>query len=173
MRLRGLVVRAGRDMDALLLKPNPVHYQFCTCWFTISIQHPMDTLTATARSERMSRIRHKDTGPERVVRQLLSALGFRYRLHGASLAGRPDIVFSKQKKVVFVHGCFWHRHPGCGRTPKSRLKFWEPKLKQNRSRDLRNQRKLRAMGWRFLVIWECELRDFDHLGMRLIDFLDD
>jgi DNA mismatch endonuclease (patch repair protein) len=133
----------------------------------------VDTLTAAARSERMSRVRNKDTTPERVVRQLLSALGFRYRLQGALLPGRPDIVFSRKKKAIFVHGCFWHRHPGCGRMPKSRLEFWQPKLKANRERDLRNQRALRRNGWKALVIWECELGDLDRLCLRLIDFLDE
>jgi DNA mismatch endonuclease (patch repair protein) len=133
----------------------------------------MDTLTPEARSQRMSLVRHKDTKPERLVRQLLTALGFRYRLQGFSLPGRPDIVFAGLKKVVFVHGCFWHRHRGCGRMPKSRLTFWETKLEANRARDRRNQRELRRMGWDFLVVWECELKDFDILGIRLIAFLDE
>lgn len=120
----------------------------------------------------MSRVRNKDTKPEKSVRQLLTALGFRYRLQGRSLPGRPDIVFPRRKKVVFVHGCFWHRHEDCGRMPKSRLEFWKAKLEANRSRDLKNQRELKEMGWDFLVIWECELKDFDHLGIRLIAFLD-
>lgn len=133
----------------------------------------MDTLSPAARSERMSRVHNKDTKPEKTVRQLLTALGFRYRLQGRSLPGRPDIVFPGAKKVVFVHGCFWHRHAQCGRMPKSRLDFWQTKLQANRERDIRNQRELKEMGWDFLVIWECELKDFDMLGMRLIEFLDE
>ena len=132
----------------------------------------MDTLTRTERSERMSRVRDKDTKPEWAVRHLLWALGYRYRLHGKDLPGRPDIVFPKLKKVVFIHGCFWHRHPRCGRTPKSRLNFWLPKLRANRSRDLKNQRALRKLGWNFLVVWECELKNVDAIGVRAIEFLD-
>lgn len=133
----------------------------------------MDTLTRSERSERMSRVRNKNTKPEGYVRQLLSALGFRYRLQGRGLPGRPDIVFAKQKKVVFVHGCFWHRHNRCGRMPKSRIEFWKPKLQGNRARDLRNQRELRSLGWDYLVVWECELKDLDTLCWRLIEFLDE
>jgi DNA mismatch endonuclease (patch repair protein) len=131
----------------------------------------MDTLSPLERSDRMSRVRNKDTKPERAVRRLLWALGYRYRLHGRKLPGRPDIVFPRLKKVLFIHGCFWHRHPGCGRTPKSRLEFWLPKLKENRARDLRNQRALKKLGWDFYVVWECELKDFDHVGLRLTQFL--
>src|SRR5882724_12236309 len=112
----------------------------------------MDTLTQAQRSKRMSRVRYKDTKPELAMRRLLWALGFRYRLHGRDLPGKPDIVFPALKKVIFIHGCFWHRHPRCGRMPKSRLEFWEPKLRENRSRDLRNQRALKKLGWKYLVV---------------------
>jgi DNA mismatch endonuclease, patch repair protein len=132
----------------------------------------MDTLTPLERSERMSRVRFKDTKPEWAVRRLLWALGYRYRLHGRDLPGRPDIIFPRFKKVVFIHGCFWHRHPKCGRMPKSRLEFWAPKLRGNRARDLRNQRALKKLGWEYLVVWECELKDLDSLGLRMIEFLD-
>lgn len=132
----------------------------------------MDTLTPLERSERMSRVRNKDTKPELAVRRLLWALGFRYRLQARRLPGRPDIVFPRDKKVIFIHGCFWHRHNKCGRMPKSRREFWEPKLRANRARDLRNQRQLKKLGWEYQVIWECELKDLDAIALRLLEFLD-
>jgi DNA mismatch endonuclease (patch repair protein) len=113
---------------------------------------PMDNLSRQERSERMSRIKSADTGPEMSVRRLVHGMGFRYRLHASDLPGTPDMVFPRLGKVVFVHGCFWHQHPGCGRQPKSRLRFWKNKLFQNRERDLRNQRKLRSLGWRILIV---------------------
>jgi DNA mismatch endonuclease (patch repair protein) len=135
----------------------------------------MDTLTPEQRSERMSRVRNKDTKPEMRVRRLVHALGYRYRLHAGSLPGRPDLVFKSRHKAIFVHGCFWHRHEGCPlcRMPKSRLRFWKPKLKANRERDLANQQKLTELGWDFLVVWECELRDLDALTSRIKSFLGD
>ena len=134
----------------------------------------LDTLTPSERSERMARVRGRDTGPERRVRSVLTALGFRYRLHYSKLPGRPDIAFPGRRKVIWVHGCFWHRHPGCAlaRLPKSRLDFWKPKLEGNRSRDLRNEADVRAAGWDALVVWECELSDESALVMRLRSFLD-
>jgi DNA mismatch endonuclease (patch repair protein) len=133
----------------------------------------MDTLTAAQRSERMSRVRSKGTRPEMVVRRLAHSLGYRYRLHSGRLPGRPDLAFPSRRKVIFVHGCMWHQHPGCGRMPKSRLKFWEPKLTGNRARDLRNQRALRRLGWRFLVVWECEVRVAGPLQRRITRFLEE
>ena len=131
----------------------------------------MDTLSPAERSERMSRIRSKNTKPEIAVRRLAHRLGFRYRVHSADLPGHPDLVFSSRKKVVFVHGCMWHQHPSCGRVPKSRLSFWRPKLEGNRKRDLRNQRALRRKGWRYLVVWECQIKNLDALTTRLTSFL--
>ncbi len=133
----------------------------------------MDTLSPIERSKRMSLIRNRDTMPELVVRRLVHRLGFRYRLHRSDLPGKPDLVFSKRRKVVFVHGCFWHRHPDCSlaRLPKSRLGFWVPKLEKNRERDERNQAELQRTGWEILVVWECELRDREALEARIIDFL--
>jgi DNA mismatch endonuclease (patch repair protein) len=131
----------------------------------------VDTLTPLERSERMSRVRSKNTKPEWAVRRLLWARGFRYRLHSRILPGRPDLVFSKLRKVIFIHGCFWHRHPKCGRLPKSRLEFWAPKLRENRARDLRNQRKLTKLGWEYLVVWECQLKDAELVELRMIEFL--
>jgi DNA mismatch endonuclease, patch repair protein len=105
----------------------------------------------------MSGIRSKDTKPEMAVRRLLHAAGFRYRLHDKRLAGTPDLVLSKYRSVVFVHGCFWHGHQGCPlfRLPKSNNDFWEKKICQNRARDERNVVQLLKDGWRILVIWEC------------------
>lgn len=109
----------------------------------------------------MARVRGRDTKPELKVRRALHAAGLRYRLHAKELPGRPDIVFRPCKLAIFVHGCFWHRHedPRCklARLPKSRRDFWEPKLRGNRERDLRNQAELRRTGWKVLVVWECQL----------------
>jgi DNA mismatch endonuclease (patch repair protein) len=135
----------------------------------------MDTLSSEARSERMSRVRGKDTAPEMYVRHLIHALGFRYRLHGKDLPGRPDLVFRSHRKVIFVHGCFWHRHKqrACklARLPKSRLDFWLPKLNMNHMRDLKNQRKLATLGWKYLILWECELNDRAFLEKKISSFL--
>lgn len=134
----------------------------------------MDTLTPQQRSERMSRVRAKDTKPEMVVRRLVHAMGYRYRLHVAELPGRPDLVFPGRKAVIFVHGCFWHRHTGCklARLPKSRLDFWLPKLEANRQRDTVVLRSLRRSGWRVLVVWECQTKQPEALTRRLRRFLD-
>ena len=134
-----------------------------------------DTLTPTERSERMSRIRNRDTGPERALRRILTDLGYRYRLQYKRVPGRPDVAFPGRRKVIWMHGCFWHRHPGCknARLPKSRREFWVPKLEGNRRRDLAKQQAAREQGWRTLVTWECELADPDQLAKRLTEFLDD
>lgn len=137
----------------------------------------MDTLSVKQRGERMSLIRAKNTRPEMIVRRLLHREGYRYRLHGYELPGRPDIVFRSRRKVVFIHGCFWHRHPNPScklvRLPKSRREFWEPKLEGNRLRDGRVIEALRQGGWDSLVVWECELRQEEQLRNRLIAFLED
>jgi len=111
------------------------------------------------RSWLMSRVRGRDTGPERIVRSMLHRLGFRYRLHDPGLPGRPDLVLPKYRAVVFVHGCFWHRHRGCRRaaTPKTNTQFWRRKFQKNRMRDERNRRKLSALGWKVVLIWECQV----------------
>jgi DNA mismatch endonuclease (patch repair protein) len=108
----------------------------------------------------MSNVRGKDTQPERLLRTSLHAAGYRYRLHVAGLPGSPDLVFPSRKKVIFVHGCFWHWHQRCnqGQAPKSNLKYWMPKLEQNKRRDCRNVRKLRRAGWSVLIVWACSLR---------------
>ncbi len=135
----------------------------------------MDSLSKADRSKRMALVRSRDTGPELAVRRMVHAMGHRYRLQGRDLPGRPDLVFRPRRKVIFVHGCFWHRHPRCGlaRLPKSRLDFWLPKLTENRARDLKNQRQLRRLKWRYLVVWECQLSDLDRVRQRLALFLSD
>ncbi len=135
----------------------------------------MDTLTPTERSERMSRVRARDTAPEKLVVHFTRKLGFRFRLHGADLPGRPDLVFPSKRKVIFVHGCFWHRHNRCdlARLPKSRLDFWLPKLEGNRRRDALNRSSLTRRGWASLVIWECELRDPIKVMLKTLLFLED
>jgi DNA mismatch endonuclease, patch repair protein len=135
----------------------------------------MDTLTKAQRSERMSRVRGKDTKPEMLVRRLIHGMGYRYRLHRKYLPGRPDLVFPALRRVIFVHGCFWHRHDDItcklARLPKSRGDFWLPKLQANQVRDTRNLVTLEAAGWSPLVVWECELRNKEHLVNKLRKFL--
>lgn len=132
----------------------------------------VDTVSVARRSEIMSRVRNKDTRPELFVRRLIHNAGFRYRLHVSNLPGRPDLVFPGRKKVIFVHGCFWHSHGGCqnARVPKSRAEFWMTKLESNKERDERNKHALIDEGWDVLVIWECELSDPELLN-RIKDFL--
>jgi DNA mismatch endonuclease, patch repair protein len=134
----------------------------------------MDTLTVAQRSRRMSLVRGKDTKPEMVVRRLIHRMGYRYRLHDRALPGNPDMVFAGQRKVIFVHGCFWHRHGSCKLTrwPKSKLDFWRPKLEQNHERDKVNKRKLVKLGWKVLVVWECQLNKVSVLTVRLSEFLE-
>lgn len=117
----------------------------------------------------MSRIRGRDTKPELLVRSLLHRLGYRFRLHRRDLPGTPDIVLPKYQTVIFVHGCFWHRHPDCryAYTPKSRVEFWKEKFAANVGRDARTRRALEQAGWQVLVVWECELRDMAGLSDRL------
>jgi DNA mismatch endonuclease, patch repair protein len=133
----------------------------------------MDILRPEQRSRLMAGIRSKDTKPEMIVRRLTHALAYRYRLHDRKLPGSPDLVFPSRRKVVFVHGCFWHRHPGCRLAyfPKSNTDFWQTKFDANVQRDQRALKDLRAMGWDVLVIWECETGEADALSSRLIDFL--
>ena len=141
------------------------------------MEQRLDTLSPHERSERMSRVRNKNTKPEMIVRRLTHSLGYRYRLHGHKLPGRPDMVFAGRKKVIFVHGCFWHRHDeqNCPLTrwPKSRLEFWVPKLEKNKQRDADNQEKLLDLGWRFLIMWECQVKDTEKLMSSVVDFLED
>ena len=128
-----------------------------------------DVFTKTKRSYVMSRIRGRDTGPERAVRSILHRLGYRYRLGSPKLPGRPDVILPTYSTVIFVHGCFWHRHSGCrfAYTPKTRSTFWLDKLTGNASRDQKTQRRLRALGWSVITVWECQLRQPKALSRRL------
>lgn len=136
----------------------------------------MDTLTREERSERMSRVHGKNTTPELAVRRLVHGMGYRFRLHRRDLPGTPDLAFPVRRKVIFVHGCFWHRHPDpdckLARMPKSRQEFWLPKLEGNRARDIRNEAALSAAGWGVMKVWECELRDAASLRNKIRTFLD-
>lgn len=108
------------------------------------------------------------------VRKLVFSLGYRYRLHLKDLPGTPDIVFRNRRKVIFVHGCFWHRHTNCrlARMPKSKLEFWKPKLERNRERDIENMKKLEDLGWSILVVWECQIKHEEDLREKLKNFLE-
>lgn len=121
----------------------------------------------------MSRVRNKDSKVEIRVRSIVHRMGYRFRLHGRGIPGRPDMVFRSKRKVIFVHGCFWHRHSGCklARMPKSRLEFWKPKLEGNKARDRKTQRELRTKGWDYLVVWECEVGDEKAVRKKVGDFL--
>jgi DNA mismatch endonuclease (patch repair protein) len=129
----------------------------------------VDRLSPERRSWNMGRIRGRDTGPERIVRSELHRLGLRFRLHARGLPGRPDIVMPRWKTVVFVHGCFWHRHKSCryAYTPKSRVDFWSSKFRDTIARDRRLTAKLEQSGWRVIVIWECDTFDREELGRTL------
>lgn len=117
----------------------------------------------------MSSVKGKNTKPERVVRSLLHRSGFRFRLHRKDLPGCPDIVLPKYKTVIFVHGCFWHRHSGCPRTttPKTNVDSWEKKFADNVARDERNRTALEELGWKVIVIWECEIKDGSYRSLLL------
>ena len=126
------------------------------------------------RSLLMSRIGPKDTKPELTVRKLVHGLGYRYRLHRRELPGTPDICFPGRQKVIFVHGCFWHRHDRCRKTttPKTRTAFWEEKFRQNVARDQRNLAALKELGWHTLTVWECECKQTESLANKLMTFLE-
>jgi len=121
----------------------------------------------------MSRVKSRDTAPERAVRSMIHAMGYRFRLHRKNLPGKPDIVFGPRKKAVFIHGCFWHGHR-CpkGRLPKSNEAFWRAKIETNRARDKRNTRRLKSLGWGVLVVWQCHLKNPLGVRKRIVDFLD-
>ncbi len=121
----------------------------------------------------MARVRSRDTKPERIVRRATHAMGYRYRLHGKLLPGKPDLVFASRRKVIFVHGCFWHQH-GCDqyRMPRTRTEFWREKLDRNVSRDEEVKSHLARIGWRYLVIWECELSDMAEVAHKIRNFLE-
>ncbi len=147
--------------------------RFLTALATLTMA---DKISPDRRSENMRRIRAKDMKPEMIVRRLVHGMGFRYRLHRKDLPGKPDLVFGPRRKVVFVHGCFWHQHnnPNCldGRMPKSRVEYWEPKLRRNVERDTENCKRLKDEGWQVLTVWECECRDEPALIETIKRFLD-
>lgn len=134
-----------------------------------------DTLTPEQRRRCMAAIRGRDTKPELIVRSLAHQMGYRFRLHRKDLPGKPDIVFPGRRKVIFVHGCFWHQHPRCrfATMPATRPEFWASKLHANRDRDRRIQRQLRRQSWAVLVVWECQTRDLKRLESRLRRFLEE
>lgn len=133
----------------------------------------MKTLDAQRHSERMSRVRSRDTTPEVAVRRCAHRLGYRFRLHVKNLPGKPDLVFASRRRAIFVNGCFWHRHVGCRRAsmPVSNVPFWEKRFAVNVARDQRVQAELEAGGWSVLVIWECQSRSNDQLTAILQNFL--
>ena len=133
----------------------------------------MDVLSPKERSYCMSRIRKYDTIPELAVRRIIHRLGYRFRLYRTDLPGCPDIVLPRHKKVIFVHGCWWHRH-NCRygrRVPKSRQDYWLPKLRRNKERHRRNVRMLRKQGWQVLTVWECQVKNAEKLTPRIASFL--
>jgi len=140
-------------------------------WPPVSLM--VDSLSPLARSRRMALIRSRDTKPEKTVRRVLHSLGYRFRVAVGGLPGRPDVTFTNKRKVIFVHGCFWHSHRGCNvaHIPKTRSAYWESKFAKNVARDVRNQAALLADGWSVLTVWECEIDDGEWLRDRLISFL--
>lgn len=128
-----------------------------------------DTLTIAERSRLMAKIRGKNTGPERAVRSLLHRAGYRFRLHVSGLPGKPDVVLPRYKTVVFVHGCFWHRHPGCkvATLPKSHRRFWTEKFARNVANDRKHRRRLRRLGWQVVTVWACTLKRPDQVLARI------
>jgi DNA mismatch endonuclease (patch repair protein) len=133
----------------------------------------IDRIRPEIRSNNMSKIRAKNTKPELIVRKLVYKLGYRYRVNLAELPGSPDLVFSRKKKIIFIHGCFWHRHFECkyAQTPMSNIEFWEAKFDRNVARDIEVDQKLTRLGWEVLVIWECETRHPTILIPRITAFL--
>ncbi|HBE78100.1 MAG TPA: very short patch repair endonuclease [Firmicutes bacterium] len=133
----------------------------------------MDVFDVEKRSWIMSRVKSKNTKPEIMVRSIIYHLGYRFRLHRSDLPGKPDIVLSGRRKVIFVHGCFWHGHKECKRSgrPSSNIWFWEEKLNKNIERDKQYLRQLRESGWDALIVWQCELKDVDRLIEKLQCFL--
>ncbi|MEK7834088.1 MAG: very short patch repair endonuclease [Acidobacteriota bacterium] len=133
----------------------------------------MDTVSKEKRSEIMRAVKSKDSQVELTVRRMLHRAGFRYRLHVAVLPGKPDLVFPVRRKAIFIHGCFWHLHKNCraARRPSSNVEYWESKLQRNAERDMDNRRKLKALGWKTLVVWECELKNPEAVFSALTRFL--
>lgn len=133
----------------------------------------MDTISPGQRSRNMAQVKGRDTKPERLVRSLLHRMGYRFRLHAKKLPGNPDIVLPRHNAAIFVHGCFWHGHEGCKRAtiPTTRTDFWRAKIEGTKQRDTRCLAALEALGYRCLVIWQCEMKDHEALQQRLSVFL--
>jgi len=135
-----------------------------------------DIFSSEKRTEIMKKVRTKDTGCELTVRKIVHAMGYRYRLHSKTLPGKPDIVFKSRRKVIFVHGCFWHGHSGCsrGKMPESNVKFWQKKIDGNKARDKQILHDLKNMGWRSLVVWQCQVRAkrIGNIKKRIYKFLE-
>lgn len=142
-------------------------------WSFSGYSYPMDHVGKRRRSEIMSSIRSGDTQPEKMVRSIVHRMGYRFRLHVRTLPGKPDVVLPRYRKIILVHGCFWHGHSRClkGRPPKTNLNFWLPKLAANQKRDRAVAAKLRRLGWEVLVIWQCQLRRIEKLQATLRSFL--
>lgn len=134
----------------------------------------MDVFSREKRSQIMSRVSGKNTKPELIVRSMLHSMGYRFRLHRSDLPGKPDITLPKHKKIIFVHGCFWHGHKNCPRAkrPATNKKFWYEKLTKNIERDVLNIKNIKELGWDVLVIWTCEVKDMKQLKNRLCAFLE-
>lgn len=134
-----------------------------------------DNITSEERSDIMRRVKNKNTRPEIAFRKLLWNMGYRYRKNVTKLPGQPDIVFKGKKKVIFIHGCFWHRHEGCQhtRTPKSKVDFWTKKFEDTKKRDQRTYDKLRENGWNYLIVWECEIKEknYECLREKIYEFM--
>ena len=132
----------------------------------------MDRVTKAVRSKIMASVHTRDTGAEKAVRSIVHRLGYRYSLARRDLPGKPDLVFVSRRKVIFVHGCFWHGH-SCryGRLPKSRLEYWKPKIAVNKARDRRQANGLRKAGWSVMIVWQCQLKKKDALEARIEDFV--
>lgn len=142
-------------------------------WFDYVLDSAMDTIDPKRRSENMRQIKSRDTKPELLVRRVAHSLGYRFRLHRRDLPGCPDLVFVSRRKIILVHGCFWHQHLGCrgGRLPRSRRTYWGRKLLGNTLRDEATVKGLRKLGWGVLVIWECETQDEPRMKRRIKRFL--
>jgi len=135
----------------------------------------MDSLSPERRSANMSRIRSQNTLPELTVRKILHAMGYRYRMHVRELPGKPDIVLPRLRRIIEVRGCFWHQHLGCidSHIPRSRGTYWLPKLTRNQLRDEKNKVRLRKLGWKLLIVWECQVQNSQRLLKRLKKFLEE
>ena len=137
----------------------------------------VDKFSKQKRSEIMSHIKSKNTKPEMTVRKIIYSLGYRYRLHRKDLPGKPDLAFINKKKVIFINGCFWHGHSGCKKSalPDTNYEFWNDKIKNNVNRDTLNYKRLEDMGWKYLVIWQCEIKkdNIENIKSNIIHFLNE